>query len=156
MDKTEMMLLEQIKAVLEEKELKYQTDDEEGIIAIGFQWFNCFYHVKEENLDFHLLIDKKVPEEYMEDMLKLVNHINGITKDGHWELIDNSICYRLYTDRVYSKEISDSRIFEVFRKGGVAAELFKLGIEMVCEGLVSGDDAFEKLIMKRLMENMEE
>lgn len=152
MEKTDMMIIEQIKAMLEEKELQYQADDEDGIVAVGFPKFNCLYHVREDSLDFRLLINKEVPEEYTGEMLKLLNHINGITKDGHWELIDNHIYYRLYTNRVHNKEVSDKRIAEIFGKGGVAAELFYTGMEMVCEGIVSGEDAFEKLIMKRLME----
>ena len=151
MDKNDMMLVEQIKAMLEEKGLEYE-DDGEGIVASGFKRYNFLYHVREDSLDFRVLIKKEVPGECMDEMLKLLNYANGITKDGHWELVGNHVYYHLYTDRVYNKEVSDWRINDVFDKCGVAIEVFYTGIEMVCEGILSGEDAFQKLVIKRLME----
>ena len=151
MDKANMVLMEQIKAVLEKKELKYEDDGEE-IIGIGFRRFNCLYHVREDSLDFRLLIKEEVPEKYTDEMFKFLNHINCITKDGHWELISGHVQYRLYTDRTYDKEVPDSRIENVLDKGCLAADLFYTGIDLICEGIVSAEDAFEKLVMKRLKE----
>lgn len=88
----------------------------------------------------------------MDEMLLYINYANGITKDGHWELAGNHVYYRLYTDRVHDKEVQDWRINDIFDKGSVAVDVFYTGIEIVCEGILSGEDAFKKLVMKRLME----
>ena len=151
MDKYDMMIVEQIKVMLEEKGLEYE-DDGEGIVTSGFKRYNFLYHVREDSLDFRVLIKKEVPEECMDEMLKLLNYANGITKDGHWELMGNHVYYRIYTDRVYNKEVSDWRINDLLVKCSAAIDVFYTGIEMVCEGILSGKDAFQKLVMKRLME----
>ena len=96
MDKYDMMIVEQIKVMLEEKGLEYE-DDGEGIVTSGFKRYNFLYHVREDSLDFRVLIKKEVPEECMDEMLKLLNYANGITKDGHWELMGNHVYYRTYT-----------------------------------------------------------
>lgn len=151
MEKNDMMLMEQIKAMLEEKGLEYEEDGE-GIIGSGFRKYGFLYHVREDSLDFRLQIRKEVPEECMDEMLLYINYANGITKDGHWELAGNHVYYRLYTDRVHDKEVQDWRINDIFDKGSVAVDVFYTGIEIVCEGILSGEDAFKKLVMKRLME----
>ena len=149
-------LLEQIKDVLEAKELKYYCDEEERIGA-GFMNFAFMFHATEDYLDFRLQMKLDVPEEYRLEMLQYLNRVNCITKEGHWEMdaeveLTGAIAFRMSEDLSVECGVEDYRIVSMIEKGIAAVSLFSEGMKKIASGESSATVAYLEMMVERLMD----
>ena len=151
MDVMERILALRIKKVLEELEIEY-FDNGEGIVGFKTSQINVSFEVKEDGLDYRMQVEKEVPSGCVEDILWYLNQANLITPKGHWELTGKHVCFRIHTDRIINKEVSENRIYEVLQRGEAAAEKFYEGIMMICAEGFSGPEAFEEFVVKQTTE----
>lgn len=151
LDVMERLLVLRIKKVLEELEVEY-SDNGEGIIGFASPQVGITFEVKEDGLDYRLQICRKMPAKRMEDILWYLNQANLITPRGHWELAGKHVCFRIHTDRIINKEVSENRIYEVLQRGEAAAEKFYEGIMMIGAEGFSGPEAFEEFVVKQSTE----
>ena len=151
MDVMERILVLRIKKVLEELEIEY-SDNGEGIIGFTSPQVSITFEVEADGWDYRLQVGREVSAGCVEDILWYLNQANLITPKGHWELAGNHVCFRIHTDRVINKEVSENRIYEVLQRGEAAAEKFYEGIMMICAEGFSGPEAFEEFVVKQSTE----
>ena len=151
LDVMERFLVLRIKQVLEELEIEYY-DNGEGMIGFTTSQVDIIFEAEEDGLDYRLQVKKEVPAQCLEDVLWYLNQANLTIRKGHWELDGKRVCFRIHTDRVVNKEVSEKRIYEVLQRGEAAAEKFYEGIMMICTEGFSGPEAFEEFVVKKLTE----
>ena len=145
------ILLSQIKEVLEERGIEYYTGGE-GTIEAEFREFGILYHVCEERMDFAVRINREVPQKRMGNMLFFLNWMNNVIIDGHLEMVEENVVYRMYTDRTIKKEIGKNRIQGVLERGNRAIELLLPAVEAICDGTHDGMEAMEEIVMPQIEE----
>lgn len=149
-------ILEQIKDILEVKELKYYCDEEERIGA-GFTDFAFMFHATEDCLDFRLQMKLEVPKEYCLEVLQYLNRVNCITKEGHWEMdaeveLTGTIAFRMCEDLSVEYGVEDYRIVSMIEKGIAAVSLFGEGMKKIASGESTATVAYLETMVEQLMD----
>lgn len=142
-EKSMNMVLELVKEVLEERGLEYENVGEH--IGVAFGEFVIGLLMKDDSLELRLIEAEEVNEEYRPEMLNLLNRINLITKEGHWELdLDGLICYRILVCLPKEGELEKERIDDIIVKAMQSQAVFGDGIKEVGVGMCAAEDAFDE------------
>ena len=135
-------MMEQIKEVLEEGELKY--DCNERYFGVPFDDFIVGIEPSDDSLEMKLFETEVVEPEYKREMLKLLNMVNSVIKEGHWELEDEERpCFRIYVCLPENGTLENQRIADILAKEFVAHKKLGTAIKRVMYGLSTAEEAFE-------------
>ena len=131
------------------KEALYNLQQRKGVISFTSPQVGVTFEMEEGGLDYRLQVEKEVPANCLEDMLWYLNQANLITRKGHWELAGNHVFFRIHTECVVNKEVSEKKSYEASQRGEAAIEKFYEGIMMICAEGFSGPEAFEEFVVKQ-------
>lgn len=149
MSKMIYRMLEQLKEIFEEREIKYQCDEEEYIRA-PFESFMLVFRVTERSVALRLQMREEVPEEHKIRMLRFLNRINMCTKEGHWEIQGNGkVSFRIYVDLPETGYMEKLRMEHMLEKAMKEVTMFGCGVKMIMEG-TEKEDLFDYCIGRTL------
>ena len=135
-------LMEQIKKILEENELKY--DCTEKYVAVPFGEFIVGIEPNDNSLEMKLFERETVEAEYRMEMLRLFNTINPAIKEGHWELEeDERPCFRICVCLSENSTLETPRIAGILGKVFMAHKTLETAIKRVMYGLSTAEEALE-------------
>lgn len=140
-------ILNKIKDIFEEKDIKYYCEEEIGCIGAGFPESAMAFEVKPESVELKMLVKGIIPEDKQRKVQTYLNRINCILKEGHMEIREDGIAqFRIYTDIMEQQDISEYRLLQLMAKGMATIHDFREGMFRVALGESEPDEAFAKAI----------
>lgn len=138
-------LMEQLKEVLEEGEMVY--DCTEKYISLPFRDFIVGIEPTDNSLEMKLYERETVDEEYQDEMLRLLNFMNPVIREGHWELEDGERpCFRIYVRLTEDEGLENERISSILAKELTAHRVLGTAIKRVMYGLSTAEEAFREAV----------
>ena len=140
-------ILNKIKDIFEEKDIKYYCEESIGCIGAGFPSSAMVFDVRPTSVELKMLVKGIIPEDKQRKVQTYLNRVNCILKEGHMEMKnDGNVQFRIYTDISEQQDISEYRLLYLMAKGMAAVHDFSDGIRRVALGEEEPDMAFEKVI----------
>jgi len=138
-------LLNMVKEVLEEIGLTYKQATE-NIIKVTSAGFAMGIAVGERVLELKLYPAEKVKARQEMQMLILLNKINIVTKEGHWELDeDGRICYYRLVE-LPEEEMEKKDVDYIVREALQGQKMFGTAIKAVNLGISTAKEAFKEAL----------
>lgn len=136
-----------VKKYLEEQEIKFLCDDEDGFIAIGFQDVGITFRVSDDLVNVQLFFFKELPDEAYRDVLVYLNKVNSILKEGHFEVEQGrGVSYRLNTHVEKGTTLLPSRVEELLALCSNVGGRFAPEFGRIIDDRIDGEEAFEQTI----------
>ena len=142
-------ILNKIKDVLEEKDLKYYCEEQNGRIGVNFPGSIMMFRVTSEFVVFKSVFKGDIPKEKRRDVLEYLNDVNCILQEGHIEMDEEgTVQFRICIDLLAEQDISEYRLWLIMGKGAHAEQTFHEGIYQIVEENMEPSKAFEEAFHK--------
>ena len=139
--------VETVKKYLEEQEIKFLCDDEDGFIAIGFSDVGIIFRISEDLISVQMIFFKELPDEAYQDVLVYLSKVNTILKEGHFEVEKGQgVSYRIATHLENGTTLSPSRVEEMMVLCRDMGSRFGPEFSNIIDNGFDGEEAFRQTI----------
>lgn len=147
----ENKIINQVKEMFDEREIHYYCEEEKGRIGARFDEGILFFETDGPMVECQMFFIKEAPQENRLEVLKYMNRINEITKEGHLEMDkDGGMRFRTTTDISETGELSGKRMMVMVARAFSVKENFGSNLFAVADGEMSAEEAFLSAMLEAM------